>query len=379
MSIKGVTKRGENTYRFTVSMGFDENGKHIRRTMTYKLPEGTAPTKAEKMIQRAYNDFEDLCKEPPKVEKGITFKELVDIYMREFAPNELKPVTMYNYEGDLRIHLLPVFGDRECVGIENKELTTFFTGLDLSPETTRKLKTVLSSVFSYGVKQKYINENPCVNANHKKDPNKKKKVKYLNGEQCKKLMELTAEYSAFNTLIRFLLLTGLRIGEALALTWSQIDFVDEVVNVSDTLAFAYGEKYMSSPKTENSIRTIKLGSYGVSLLKNHKEQQENEQQRVGMSEECRQLVFPSPLGKYGDRGGINKELKKLLSENGMPSLSVHALRHSNASLMINAGVDIKMVSENLGHCGIGVTGDIYSHMFKAYKAKTAKALEDFLL
>ncbi|MBQ8001520.1 MAG: site-specific integrase, partial [Ruminococcus sp.] len=78
MSIKGVTKRGENTYRFTVSMGFDENGKHIRRTMTYKLPEGTAPTKAEKMIQRAYNDFEDLCKEPPKVEKGITFKELVD-------------------------------------------------------------------------------------------------------------------------------------------------------------------------------------------------------------------------------------------------------------------------------------------------------------
>ena len=57
INIKGVTKRGENTYRFTVSDGFDGNGKQIRHTMTFRVPDGTAPTKAEKMVIEAYTDF----------------------------------------------------------------------------------------------------------------------------------------------------------------------------------------------------------------------------------------------------------------------------------------------------------------------------------
>ena len=59
MDIKGIVQRGENTYRFTVSCGFDGDGKHIRKTMTYKVPEGTAPSKAKKMVVGAYKDFED--------------------------------------------------------------------------------------------------------------------------------------------------------------------------------------------------------------------------------------------------------------------------------------------------------------------------------
>ena len=58
MNIRGVTKRGENTYRFTLSLGFDGNGKNIRKTMTCKVAEGTAPTKAEKLVMEAYNDFQ---------------------------------------------------------------------------------------------------------------------------------------------------------------------------------------------------------------------------------------------------------------------------------------------------------------------------------
>ena len=62
MDIKGIVQRGENTYRFTVSCGFDGDGKHIRKTMTYKVPEGTAPSKAKKMVVGAYKDFEDRCR-----------------------------------------------------------------------------------------------------------------------------------------------------------------------------------------------------------------------------------------------------------------------------------------------------------------------------
>ena len=62
MDIKGVVQRGPNTYRFTISRGFDGNGKNVRHTMTFKVPEGTPPTKAEKLVRQAYTDFERKCK-----------------------------------------------------------------------------------------------------------------------------------------------------------------------------------------------------------------------------------------------------------------------------------------------------------------------------
>ena len=73
------------------------------------------------------------------------------------------------------------------------------------------------------------------------------------------------------------------------------------------------------------------------------------------------------------------KLKKLLKENGLPIVTPHALRHTNASLMVNSGVDLKAVSAQLGHCNISITADTYGHIFDVYKAKIAKSIEDKLL
>ena len=75
----------------------------------------------------------------------------------------------------------------------------------------------------------------------------------------------------------------------------------------------------------------------------------------------------------------NKKLKQILVENDMPSLSVHGLRHSNASLLINNGYDVKAISEHLGHCNTEITSNIYVHIFKEYKAKMAESIEHDLL
>ena len=190
INIKGVVQRGPNTYRFTVSSGFDGNGKNVRHTMTYKVPEGTPPTKAEKLVMEAYTDFSRKCKNSQDLNEHMRFKELVEIYLNQYAANELKPVTTYNYRRDLEVHMLPVFANKKIKDITTQALTKFFLGLDKAPETTRKLKTVMSSVFAYGVKQGYIKENPCVGALHKKDTTNKRKIKYLNKEQCQKLMPM---------------------------------------------------------------------------------------------------------------------------------------------------------------------------------------------
>ena len=377
--IKGVAERGENTFRFTVSSGFDGKGKQIRHTMTYKVPAGTAPSKVEKMVMEAYTDFSRKCKYSQGLDENMRFKELVEIYLREYAKNELKEVTSYNYRRDLEIHMLPVFGNKKIKDITTPALTAFFTGMDKSSETTRKLKTVMSSVFTYGVNQGYIKTNPCYGALYKKDPSKAKKVKFLDKGQCQKLMSATSEYSTFNTIIQLLLLTGMRIGECLALRWSDISFDDNIIFVNNTLSYADDKWFLSIPKTETSMRTIKLSTYSKELLLRHKREQDKLKETVGDAWVHPDIVFTSAIGNYYCRSFTNKQLKKILVDNDLPALSVHALRHSNASLMINNGFDVKAISEHLGHCNTAITSDIYTHIFKEYKAKMAESIEKDLI
>ncbi len=379
MNIKGVVQRSENTYRFTVSCGFDGMGKQIRHTMTFKVPEGTAPSKAEKLVMEAYTDFSRKCKYSQGLDENMRFKELVEIFLREYAQNELKPVTRYNYKRDLEIHMLPVFGNKKIKDITTPALTGFFTGLDKSSETTRKLKTVMSSVFAYGVNQGYIKTNPCIGALYKKDTSKAKKIKYLDKEQCRKLMSVTTEYSTFNTIIQFLLFTGLRIGECLALRWSDVDFENDTISINHTLSFADDKWFLSVPKTQTSFRTIKLSNYAKELLLRHKREQDKLKEVVGKAWVHPDIVFTSAIGNYYCRSFTNKQLKKILVDNDLPELSVHGLRHSNASLMINNGIDVKAISEHLGHCNTAITSDIYTHIFKEYKAKIAESVENDLI
>ena len=379
INIKGVVQRGPNTYRFTVSSGFDGNGKNVRHTMTFKVPEGTSPTKVEKLVRQAYTDFERKCKNSQDHKEHMRFKELVEIYLKQYAANKLKPVTAYNYRRDLEVHMLPVFANKKIKDISTQALTDFFLGLDKAPETTRKLRTVMSSVFTFGVNQRYIKENPCVGALCKENPVENKKVKYLNKQQCQKLMELTSEYSTFNTIIQFLLFTGLRIGECLALRWQNVDFENNTLSIENTLCFADDKWFLAAPKTETSFRVLKLGTYTKELLLRHKREQDKLKAIVGDNWAHPDIVFTSVIGNYYDRSYVNKELKKILANNNLPIISVHGLRHSNASLMINNGIDVKAVSEHLGHCNIAVTGDIYSHIFEEYKARIAKCLEDDLI
>lgn len=379
MNIKGVIERSPNTYRFTVSNGFDGNGKNIRKTMTFKVPQGTSPTKAEKLVMEAYTEFRRKCKGSKDFDENMQFKELVEIYLEQYGVNELKPVTVCNYKRDLEMHILPVFANRKIRDISTKSLTAFFTTLDRSSETTRKLKNIMSSVFTYGVKQGYINNNPCIGALYKKDVVQQKKIKYLNKEQCQKLMMLTNEYSVVHSIIQFLLLTGLRIGECLALQWRDIDFVNLTITIEHTLSYAEHEWFLSVPKTKTSLRILKMGTYTRELLLRHREKQNRMKAHIVGEWRYPDIVFTTMKGNFYNRSCVNKELKKILKNNGLPPVSVHGLRHSNASLMINNGIDIKAVSEHLGHCNIAITGDIYSHIFEEYKTRIAQCIEETLV
>ena len=117
----------------------------------------------------------------------------------------------------------------------------------------------------------------------------------------------------------------------------------------------------------------------MALLKRHKEAQDKLKEELQDGWKYPDLIFTTEIGNYVNYGGINDRLKKLLVENNLPCVTVHALRHSNASLLINNGVDLKAVSAQLGHCNINITADTYGHIFDEYKARISKSLEDYLI
>ena len=328
--MKGITKRG-NSYRFTVSLGFDGDGKQIRKYTTFTPPSGVTPAKADKLVKEAYREFSDKCKGIKNLKENMKFSELVDMYFKIYAPNKLKPISAYNYDIAVKTHILPEFGNRKIKDIDVSNVSEFLTTLDLQPSSCRKIKIILSSIFNFGVTQKYFKENPCKGAlykNEKEQPKKHsvKKEKFYTTEQAKQLLGLLGEYSVFNTIIKLLLLGGLRSGEALGLKWSSISFEDMTIDIETTLTYA-DEWFLDDPKTDNSFRTIKVNEFVITMLKEHKEKQEEAKKIVGKAWKQPDMVFTSSTGNYYDRSLLNSQFKRFLKKNNMPHLTLHGLRH----------------------------------------------------
>lgn len=377
--MRGITKR-PNTYKFTVSLGFDGDGNHIRKYTTFKPPIGATDKQADKLAQQAYFKFEQKCKGMKNLRENIKFCDLVDTYFAEYAANELKPVTTYNYNIAINTHIMPVFGNKKIKDIDISDITAFLTKSGFNSSTSRKLKIILSSVFSYGVNQKYISYNPCKRALYVKDNvHIEEKIKCYNVNQAKKLLDIVKDYSVFNTIIKVLLFTGMHVGECLALDYGALDFENRFIRIQKTLTYADKEWFLTKPKTKNSYRTIPMNDFIYNLLLEHKAKQDIIKTEFGSTWKHPEMVFTSRTGNYYDRSLLNQQFKRLLERNDLPHLKIHGLRHTSASLMIHNGVDVKSVLSQLGHCNISITGDIYIHIFEDYKARIATGLENTLL
>lgn len=166
--------------------------------------------------------------------------------------------------------------------------------------------------------------------------------------------------------------------EALALIWSSISFEDMTINIEKTLTYA-DEWFLDDPKTDNSLRTIKVNEFVIAMLKEHKEKQEEAKKFVGKAWKQPDMMFISSTGNNYDRSLLNSQFTRFLKKNKMPHLTLHGLRHTYASILMDNGVGIKTISAQLGHCNIGVTGDIYLYVLNKQKAKVTTVIDSELL
>lgn len=370
-----IQKRG-NSFRFTVSLGYDVNGKQIRKTTTFTPPRNVSESKVQKLAEKAFYEFEQQCNGMTSLNENMRFGPLCDWYFENFAPSELKSTTTYHYKISVGTHIMPVFGNYKLKDITTPKLTAFYKNLTLAPSSVKKVHTVMSSIFHCAIRQGFIRENPCVNAILPKQE-KKKKI-FLDENQAKQLLEKTSDYSPFNTIIRLLLFTGMRAGECLGLQWEDIDFENNILTINHTLSYVDCVWFLSTPKTLNSHRSIRLSDSIMDMLKYHKKQQADIREQLGDLWTQPTMVFTSLMGNFYDRSYLNKQFKDFLKANNLPHITLHDLRHCNATLLINNGVPLKIVSEHLGHCDIGITANIYGHVLEKSKAKVAQTLDTIL-
>ena len=380
----GIVQRGKN-YTFTVAMGMDTNGKQIRKTTTFTPPEGLTEKKADKLAKEEYIHFRNKCKGLSSLNENMRFKELAEEYFRVFAPNRLKPITSYNYNKMVNYHFMNDFGNKKLKDITPGFITCFYNthttfskdGLELSLtySNAKKLYTIMQSLFTFAVSQNYLKETPCRNIIL---PSKVAKVdekkKYMSEDELKRFLPLFDDYSSFNTIIKLLLYTGMRSGECLGLQWSDIDFKNNTISINHTLSDVGGNHFLTTPKTKNSKRYISMNHTVASMLKEHKLHQ-MELQVALSSFPHPEMVFTSANGNYKDRSSLNTSFKRYLKGTEFEHLTLHTMRHCNATLLLNSGVDIKIVSEHLGHSDISITADIYADVLASTKRKTAEILE----
>lgn len=380
----GIRKRG-NTYEFNVSAGYDGAGKHIRHYGTFTAPEGASESKADRLAMEAYVEFACKARGNKSFGENMRFNHLCEIYFKEYAPNKLKRVTIENYKSNVKNHIAPVFGNRKLKDIETSDVSAFLTGLKCKPLTANKIKIVFHSILKYAVSQKYINKNPCSGAIWKESTEREygRIENVLNLQQSQKLMALTEEYSVFNTIIRLLLLSGMRSGECLGLRWKSINFQNKTIFIDKTLSYAENEWFLSTPKTERSTRTIAIDDKTIEILKKHKEEQDKQKEIVGAAWQHPELVFTSCTGHWYDRSLLNDQFRRFVKKNkeGLKldhNLTIHGLRHTNAALLLYAGENIENISAHLGHASADITSRVYAHMYAEVKVRMAKTVSSAL-
>lgn len=169
-------------------------------------------------------------------------------------------------------------------------------------------------------------------------------------------------------------MTGMRRGELCGLRWIDVDLDQATVKVRHTLMVVGGKVVEGIPKTENGRRTIDLDEVTVAALRAHRKVQLEQRMLMGAGYTDHGYVFAQVDGRPYFPNGISEVFDRLVKRSGLPRIRLHDLRHTHATHLLAAGVNVKVVSERLGHSSASMTLDVYSHVLAGQQAQAAAAV-----
>lgn len=368
-------QRKDGLWEVRYSAGLKPNGKPNRKSVYGK----TAAEVAEKL--RAITAAVDAHTyiEPQKMPLG----EWLDVWLGEYCGG-IKAGTLKCYSDTVKNHIKPGLGAVRLCELQPHDVQRFINGLQrgkkpLSAKTCRNVHGVLCKALSEATRIKYIASNPasgCVLPKVVKD-----EIRPFEAEEISAFMD-AIQGNPSEALFFVALNTGMRLSELLGLRWSRIDFKKGTIKVDCQLMLKRGKeskRELGLPKNSKP-RTFKPAPAVIDCLRGVERQQKEWRLKAGENwGNSLGLVFTNQIGEEIPHATVEHRFTRVLESAGIEAHRFHDLRHSFTVESIRAGVDVKTLSQMLGHSSVAFTLDVYAHVSTAMQEEASSRLQAVIL
>lgn len=356
-------KNGTIVYRASIYLGIDQmTGKRVKTSITGRT--------RKEVNQKAKHAQLDFLSNGSTIKRKVvikTFKELSHLWIETYKLT-VKPQTYDATVTRLNRHIMPTLGNMKVDKITASDIQMLINRLSKYYVNYTAVRSVIRKILQQGVLLGLIDYNSARDIIlPRKQPNAKKKVKFIDPSDLKSFLEHleTSQHKRYNlyfdaVLYQLLLSTGLRIGEACALEWGDIDLENGTIAINKT--YNKNLKFLSTAKTQSGNRVISVDKKTLRSLKLYQMRQRQLFNEVGAR--VSEVVFATPTRKYFNASVRQSALDTRCKEAGIERFTFHAFRHTHASLLLNAGISYKELQYRLGHANISMTLDTYGHLSK---------------
>lgn len=362
------TARGERRWGAVVDLGRDwETGKRQQERREGMATQAEAAAWATERRNARRRGVATVSSDQP-----------VGAYLAEWLDRrtpELRPSTVRAYRGIIR-NLAPLHGVKleELRPIQVETVERRLVERGYRPATVRLAHGVLSAALRDAVRLELLPRNPCDAVRPPAGASPPRR--WIDADQIRRLLAATGDDITWGSLWALLAECWLRVGEAAALRWHDVDLGAGVVTVTRTRTIDRGGKAIDGPvKTAAGRRALPISPRLVGMLRQHRVRHRSKALAAGLVWDDALPVWPREDGREPRNANtINDELAGACRRAGLPVVSVHELRHSGGSAAHTAGLDLKTISERLGHANVAVTMGIYVHKGEADHRRLSDAI-----
>ena len=363
-----LRQRTPGTWELTVDLGRDGRGKRRRKYQTVRGTKRMAQAKLRELLTAI-----DRGMEIPT--ERILLRDWLDLWMRErVAPNR-RQRTVERYRSLIERHISPHIGHVELARLGPVHVQALETQLSetMSAKSVNLVHTVLSGALKHALRMELIHRNPASLVSP--PPIARRELSPPDMETVRAALDLARiERHHLYACIRLIAYTGLRRGEALGLLWDCVDFDMRRVFIEGSLVRSVDRGLiLEPPKTHSAKRVVDLDVGTTEALADYSEAQGEIKSTMRDAYHDRGIVFAGAQGEWLNPMQLTRAVKRLGQRVGEPGMTVHSLRHFHASVALQTGQNIVVVSKRLGHSNVSITSDIYAHSLPGWQRQAADA------
>lgn len=367
---KRMNKNGSVSYQLTAEG--DRDPLTDKRERKYKTITGTKK-QAEAELRKMISDLEAGNISTPST---IKLSAWLDTWLTTYLPN-IEQTTREGYEEKIKLYIKPALGHIPLKALKNNDVQTWINNLKgngKSPKTIRNAYNNLNAALKQAVILRMIPYNPCEGTVLPKL--QKYQAQVYNVSMIQQALAVADNLSTY-VMILLGASVGLRRGEMAALQWTDVDLVNETLSITQNRVHTKNNVLQKAPKTQAGNRTITIGHDVANALRDVKAIYDNAMRNKPGFKNLGYVLFKEN-GEPFHPDSLTQKWERFIAKRHLPPIRLHDLRHSNATAMIAAGINAKVVQHRLGHANVSITLNTYTHVLPEMDQEAANKLNHSL-